>query len=53
MSAGNQIQADGQITATGCSSYRITKNSGICETTKGVQQYSGYISVKGMNIWFW
>lgn len=52
-SAGNQVQADGQITAAGCSSHKITKNSGICETTKGVQQYSGYISVEDMNIWFW
>ncbi|KAJ3812590.1 alpha/beta-hydrolase [Lentinula aff. lateritia] len=29
-------------------------NSGICETTPGVQQMSGYISVgKNMNMWFW
>ncbi|KAI1104639.1 putative carboxypeptidase S1 [Jackrogersella minutella] len=30
------------------------KNSGICETTPGVNQYSGYISVgENMNMWFW
>src|ERR1700761_2295737 len=29
-------------------------NSGICETTPGVQQHSGYISVgQNMNMWFW
>lgn len=29
-------------------------NSGICETTKGVNQYSGYLSVgTNMNMWFW
>lgn len=29
-------------------------NSGICETTPGVQQYSGYLSVgEDMNMWFW
>lgn len=32
----------------------FVKNSGICETTKGVNQYSGYLSVgDGMNMWFW
>ncbi|KAI0178527.1 putative carboxypeptidase S1 [Hypoxylon sp. FL1284] len=32
----------------------FVKNSGICETTPGVNQYSGYISVgEGMNMWFW
>ncbi|KAI8957971.1 putative carboxypeptidase S1 [Daldinia sp. FL1419] len=32
----------------------FVKNSGICETTPGVNQYSGYLSVgKGMNMWFW
>ncbi|EMD84874.1 hypothetical protein COCHEDRAFT_1149798, partial [Bipolaris maydis C5] len=30
------------------------KNSGICETTPGVNQYSGYLSVgPNMNMWFW
>lgn len=30
------------------------KNSGICETTPGVNQYSGYLSVgSNMNMWFW
>jgi carboxypeptidase D len=30
------------------------KNSGICETTPGVNQYSGYLSVgENMNMWFW
>ncbi|KAF2429796.1 putative carboxypeptidase S1 [Tothia fuscella] len=29
-------------------------DSGICETTKGVKQHSGYFSVgEGMNMWFW
>lgn len=32
----------------------FVKNSGICETTKGVNQYSGYLSVgDNMNMWFW
>ena len=32
----------------------FVKNSGICETTPGVNQYSGYISVgDNMNMWFW
>jgi hypothetical protein len=30
------------------------KNSGICETTPGVNQYSGYLTVgTNMNMWFW
>ncbi|KAM0544662.1 hypothetical protein ACHAPJ_011723 [Fusarium lateritium] len=30
------------------------KNSGICETTPGVNQYSGYLSVgEDANMWFW
>ncbi|KAI2465142.1 putative carboxypeptidase S1 [Annulohypoxylon bovei var. microspora] len=30
------------------------KNSGVCETTPGVNQYSGYITVgENMNMWFW
>ncbi|GKU08836.1 unnamed protein product [Fusarium langsethiae] len=30
------------------------KNSGICETTPGVNQYSGYLSVgEDSNMWFW
>lgn len=29
-------------------------NSGICETTPGVSQYSGYLSVgTNQNMWFW
>lgn len=29
-------------------------NSGICETTAGVNQYSGYVSVgNNMNMFFW
>lgn len=29
-------------------------NSGVCETTPGVNQYSGYISIgKNMSMWFW
>ncbi|BDD60985.1 hypothetical protein MAP00_006071 [Monascus purpureus] len=32
----------------------FVKNSGICETTPGVNQYSGYLSVgTNMNMWFW
>ncbi|ORY70308.1 carboxypeptidase S1 [Pseudomassariella vexata] len=32
----------------------FVKNSGICETTPGVNQYSGYLSVgDAMNMWFW
>lgn len=32
----------------------FVNNSGICETTKGVNQYSGYLSVgTNMNMWFW
>lgn len=32
----------------------FVKNSGICETTPGVNQYSGYLSVgDDMNMWFW
>lgn len=32
----------------------FVKNSGICETTPGVNQYSGYFSVgDNMNMWFW
>lgn len=32
----------------------FVNNSGICETTKGVNQYSGYLSVgSNMNMWFW
>lgn len=39
--------------ATGVKLEYVT-NSGICETTKGVNQYSGYLSVgTGMNMWFW
>lgn len=39
--------------ATG-SKLEFVKNSGICETTPGVNQYSGYLSVgENMNMWFW
>ncbi|KAF2468891.1 carboxypeptidase S1 [Lindgomyces ingoldianus] len=32
----------------------FVSNSGICETTPGVKQYSGYLSVgDNMNMWFW
>ncbi|KAF2646397.1 carboxypeptidase-like protein S1 [Massarina eburnea CBS 473.64] len=32
----------------------FVNNSGICETTPGVKQYSGYLSVgTNMNMWFW
>lgn len=32
----------------------FVKNSGVCETTPGVNQYSGYLSVgSNMNMWFW
>lgn len=30
------------------------KNSGVCETTPGVNQYSGYLEVgRNMSMWFW
>ncbi|KAI9825992.1 MAG: hypothetical protein M1819_007447 [Sarea resinae] len=39
--------------ATGAKLDYVT-NSGICETTAGVNQYSGYLSVgSNMNMWFW
>ncbi|KAK0512578.1 hypothetical protein JMJ35_004595 [Cladonia borealis] len=39
--------------ATGAKLEFVT-NSGICETTLGVNQYSGYLSVgTNMNMWFW
>jgi hypothetical protein len=32
----------------------FVNNSGVCETTPGVNQYSGYLSVgSNMNMWFW
>lgn len=32
----------------------FVKNSGVCETTPGVNQYSGYLEVgKNMSMWFW
>ncbi|KAI0126724.1 putative carboxypeptidase S1 [Xylariales sp. AK1849] len=32
----------------------FVNNSGICETTPGVNQYSGYLTVgQNMNMWFW
>lgn len=40
-------------TATGAK-IEFVKNSVICETTPGVNQYSGYLSVgTGMDMWFW
>ena len=40
-------------TSTGAVMEFVT-NSGICETTPGVNQYSGYLSVgTNMNMWFW
>ncbi|KAF2012406.1 putative carboxypeptidase S1 [Aaosphaeria arxii CBS 175.79] len=40
-------------TATG-SKLQFVSNSGICETTPGVNQHSGYISVgKDIKMWFW
>lgn len=39
--------------ATGAKMEFVT-NSGICETTPGVNQYSGYLSVgPNQNMWFW
>jgi carboxypeptidase C (cathepsin A) len=39
--------------ATGAKIDFVT-NSGICETTPGVNQYSGYLTVgKNENMWFW
>ncbi|KAM3070492.1 hypothetical protein ACMFMG_010315 [Clarireedia jacksonii] len=36
------------------STLSFVTNSGICETTPGVNQYSGYLSVgTNMNMWFW
>ncbi|KAJ7059266.1 alpha/beta-hydrolase [Mycena amicta] len=33
---------------------RFVNNSGICETTPGVHQMSGYVDIgTGMSIWFW
>ncbi|KAI0672035.1 alpha/beta-hydrolase [Trametes maxima] len=33
---------------------RFVRNSGVCETTPGVEQLSGYIDVgKNMSMWFW
>ncbi|KAJ7700386.1 Alpha/Beta hydrolase protein [Mycena rosella] len=35
-------------------SLRFVNNSGICETTPGVHQMSGYVDIgTGMSIWFW
>jgi hypothetical protein len=39
--------------ATGAT-IKFVKNSGICETTPGVNQYSGYLSVgTNQNMFFW
>ncbi|KAJ7448277.1 hypothetical protein B0H11DRAFT_347039 [Mycena galericulata] len=33
---------------------RFVNNSGICETTPGVHQMSGYVDIgTGMSMWFW
>ncbi|CAK5278667.1 unnamed protein product [Mycena citricolor] len=33
---------------------RVVNNSGICETTPGVNQISGYVDIgTGMSVWFW
>ncbi|KAI5457689.1 Alpha/Beta hydrolase protein [Mariannaea sp. PMI_226] len=33
---------------------KYVENSGVCETTPGVNQYSGYVSLgKNMSMWFW
>ncbi|KAL0569910.1 hypothetical protein V5O48_012056 [Marasmius crinis-equi] len=33
---------------------RFVKNSGVCETTPGVEQFSGYIDIgANMSTWFW
>ena len=53
------VERDGQNftvfehAATGAKMEFVT-NSGICEITPGVNQYSGYLSVgKNENMWFW
>lgn len=53
------VERDGTVynvfehAATGAK-LEFVKNSGICETTPGVNQYSGYLSVgTNMNMWFW
>ena len=53
------VERDGQNftvfehAATGAKLEFVT-NSGICETTPGVNQYSGYLSVgTNENLWFW
>jgi carboxypeptidase C (cathepsin A) len=39
--------------ATGAS-LDLVANSGVCETTRNVKQYSGYLNVgPNMNMWFW
>jgi hypothetical protein len=36
------------------SSLDLVANSGVCETTQNVKQYSGYLNVgPNMNMWFW
>lgn len=60
------IQKDRRLTKRGQSTVNVfehaatqsrieyVSDSGICETTKGVKQHSGYFSVgEGMNMWFW
>ncbi|KAH6666764.1 putative carboxypeptidase S1 [Halenospora varia] len=31
----------------------FVRDSGVCETTPGVRQYSGYVNVANMSMWFW
>lgn len=53
------VERDGTVynvfehAATGAK-LEFVKNSLICETTPGVNQYSGYLSVgTNLNMWFW
>lgn len=55
----SKVERDGrnfttlEHTATGVKLEFVT-NSGICETTPGVNQYSGYISLEpDQHTWFW
>ncbi|KAI0771274.1 alpha/beta-hydrolase [Trametes elegans] len=42
----SQLVQDGKL--------RYVRNSGVCETTPGVEQLSGYVDVgKNMSMWFW
>jgi carboxypeptidase C (cathepsin A) len=63
---GDWIQKDKRIIKRGGKKFAVfehaatqsrleyVSDSGICETTKGVKQHSGYLTVgEGMNMWFW